>query len=95
MDDVRVPTVVEQARDVLMVWFDVSVPEADRLLRAWAGQADASVPELATALVFDILRGTPSGCHKQVLRYLEDNLRQLPSKPGGAPLAGPGRDRQG
>ncbi|WP_165554097.1 ANTAR domain-containing protein [Kribbella capetownensis] len=80
MDEVYTPIVVEQARDVLMVWFDVSASEAAHLLTAWAHQTHASVAELATALVFDILRGTPSGCQGHVLRHVEDNLRQLPHR---------------
>lgn len=84
--------VMEQARDILMAWFDVAAPEADRLLRVWARRAHAPVRQVATALVFDILHGMPSGCQKGVLRYVEENLRRLPSSGSNTPdLA----DRQG
>jgi hypothetical protein len=82
MNDVKTPIVVEQARDVLTVWFDVSVVEADHLLKAWADRTHASVAEVATALVFDILRGTPTGSQQHVLRYVEENIRRLPTNPG-------------
>ncbi|MEV5967134.1 hypothetical protein AB0L70_35515 [Kribbella sp. NPDC051952] len=81
MDDVKTPLVVERARDVLTVWFDVSAVEADRLLTAWADRTHGSVAEVATALVFDILQGTPSGSQPHILRYVEDKIRQLPSNP--------------
>lgn len=93
MDDVKTPMIVERARDVLTVWFDVSAVEADRLLRTWADRTHSSVAELATALVFDILQGTPSGCQNHVLRYVEENIRQLPSKPKSADNENGGDDR--
>jgi hypothetical protein len=80
MNDVKTPMVVEQARDVLTVWFDVSVIQADRLLGAWADRTHSSVAEVATALIFDILQGTPSGSHQHVLRHVEENIRQLPTR---------------
>ncbi|MFG1815503.1 hypothetical protein ACGFIF_17175 [Kribbella sp. NPDC049174] len=36
-------------------------------------------PEVAEALTSDIFHGIPSGCNAEILRYLEQSLRQLPN----------------
>jgi len=66
-----------QASELLTDWFGVSPEQADDLLLTWSCETRTSACELATALVCDIHQGRPTGCSTEVLRHLEQRLRDL------------------
>jgi hypothetical protein len=70
--------VLHQAVGVLMDWYDVRPPQATAQLHAWAVQCDASICEVAEALVNGICLGRSSSCRLTVVRQLERLLRELP-----------------
>ncbi|MFI5707119.1 ANTAR domain-containing protein [Kribbella sp. NPDC051620] len=73
------PAVVQQAVGVLMDWYDISPDAAARQLQAWADKCGATIGEVAEGLVRGICLGRPTSCPEQILRRLEDLLRQLPT----------------
>jgi hypothetical protein len=66
-----------QAKDVLTDWFGVSPEQAENLLLTWSCETRTSACEVATALMSDIVQGRPTGCRADVLRHLEQRLRDL------------------
>jgi hypothetical protein len=69
--------VILRARDVLMEWFEVSAGDANRLLVTWSRRSGTPLRTLAVALISDIYEGKPSGCTPQVVRRLEQDLREV------------------
>ena len=66
-----------QARDLLTDWFGVSREQAENLLLTWSCETRTSACEIATALICEIHQGRPTACSAEVLRHLEQRLRDL------------------
>lgn len=71
---------VEQAKGVLIFRYSIAADAAYSLLELWAAQMDATVDEVAHAIVHEICQGdrtVPS--HPGLVRWLEERLRhELP-----------------
>jgi hypothetical protein len=76
----------EEAKSVLMDWFELAPGEAETLVASWAGKCQVPACELAEALTRGVCQGRATGCSPAVLRQVEDLLRRLPTRP---PHAGP------
>jgi hypothetical protein len=70
--------VLDQAVGVLMDWYELPPLEAKVQLCAWAVRCDVSACDLAAALVNGVCLGRANGCQPDVLRKLEQLLRELP-----------------
>ncbi len=67
---------IEQAKGVLIFRYGIAAAAAYSLLELWAAQTDATIGELAQAIVHDICQGDRSLPSDPVLvRWLEERLR--------------------
>jgi hypothetical protein len=68
--------VLEQAKGVLIFRYSISADAAHSLLELWAAQTDASVDDVAHAVVHEICQGDHTvPTDPSLLRWLEERLR--------------------
>ncbi|WBQ03486.1 ANTAR domain-containing protein [Kribbella sp. CA-293567] len=71
--------VLQQAVGILMDWYGVPPEAAIEQLEQWATDCGAASWEVAEGLVHGICLGRPTACREEVLRHLEQLLRQFPA----------------
>jgi hypothetical protein len=74
---------MEQAKVVLIDWFELAPADAEALLRSWASECGVPACELAEGLTLGVCQGRATGCSLAVVRQLEELLRRLPAVTAG------------